>query len=286
MTEIRELNEKNFHLRRQVQLLTARFLEDVHGDGFNPKAFDIVPLTVNIRGLDPVFDGYRVAVIADLHLGQWLTPLRLAGVVGMVNDLKPDLIAIPGDLVSYDLERFATPLAENLKALKAKDGVVVVLGNHDHWAGASKVRKILQQAGVTDLANDAVSIKKGKAELWVSGVDSVKVHADHLERCLAEDPSGIHARNPAGARAGFRRHRRGDGQIRPSALRSLTRRAGGASLYGRTHPWELLQEVLLRHLPSEGYGPARQPRAGGECGLAALELPAGDHSHYIAFHLI
>jgi len=188
MTEIRELNEKTFHLRRQVQLLTARLLEDVHGDGFNPKAFDIVPLTVNIRGLDPVFDGYRVAVIADLHLGQWLTPLRLAGVVGTVNDLKPDLIAIPGDLVSYDLERFAEPLAENLKALKAKDGVVVVLGNHDHWAGAGKVRKILQQAGVTDLANDAISIKKGRAELWVSGVDSVKVKADQLEKVLAKLP--------------------------------------------------------------------------------------------------
>jgi len=190
MTEIRELNEKTFHLRRQVQLLTARLLEDVHGDGFNPKAFDIVPLTVNIRGLDPVFDGYRVAVIADLHLGQWLTPLRLAGVVGTVNDLKPDLIAIPGDLVSYDLERFAEPLAENLKALKAKDGVVVVLGNHDHWAGAGKVRKILQQAGVTDLANDAISIKKGKTELWVSGVDSVKVNADRLDHVLAKIPPG------------------------------------------------------------------------------------------------
>ena len=190
MTEIRELNEKTFHLRRQVQLLTARLLEDVHGDGFNPKAFDIVPLTVNIRGLDPVFDGYRVAVIADLHLGQWLTPLRLAGVVGTVNDLKPDLIAIPGDLVSYDLERYSAPLAENLKALKAKDGVVVVLGNHDHWAGASKVRKILQQAGVTDLANDAISIKKGKTELWVSGVDSVKVNADRLDHVLAKIPPG------------------------------------------------------------------------------------------------
>lgn len=191
MTDIVEPNEKTFHLRRQVQLLTARFLEDVHGDGFNPKAFDTVPLIVNIRGLDPVFDGYRVAVIADLHLGQWLTPLRLAGVVGMVNDLKPDLIAIPGDLVSYDLERFAAPLAENLKALKAKDGVVVVvLGNHDHWAGASKVRKILQQAGVTDLANDAISIKKGKAKLWVSGVDSVKVNADRLDHVLAKIPPG------------------------------------------------------------------------------------------------
>jgi predicted MPP superfamily phosphohydrolase len=190
MSETREPNEKTFHLRRQVQLFTARFLEDVHGDSFNPKAFDIVPLTVNIHGLDPVFDGYRVAVISDLHLGQWLTPLRLAGVVGMVNDLKPDLVAIPGDLVSYDLERYSAPLAENLKALKAKDGVMVVLGNHDHWAGASKVRKILQQAGVTDLVNDTISIKKGKAGLWVSGVDSVKVKADQLEKVLAKLPPG------------------------------------------------------------------------------------------------
>jgi uncharacterized protein len=190
MTEIKEPYEKTFHLRRQIQLVSAKLLSVFRAGGFNPKAFDTVTLTVNIRGLNPAFDGYRVVVIADLHLGQWLTPARLAGVVGMVNDLEPDLISIPGDLVSYDLERYSAPLAENLKALKAKDGVVVVLGNHDHWAGASKVRRVLQQAGLTDLANDALSIKKGKAELWVSGVDSVKVKADRLQEVLPKIPPG------------------------------------------------------------------------------------------------
>lgn len=188
MPEIKELNEKNFPLRRQIQLALAKILSAFHAEDFDPKAFDTVTLTVNIRGLDPAFDGYRVAVIADLHLGQWLTPARLAGVVGLVNALAPDLIAIPGDLVSYELERYAAPLAENLRALKAKDGVVVSLGNHDHWAGAGRVRKVLQQAGVTDLANDAVPIRKGKAELWVSGVDSLKVHADRLEEVLPKLP--------------------------------------------------------------------------------------------------
>jgi predicted MPP superfamily phosphohydrolase len=190
MSETREPNEKNFHLRRQIQLASAHMQSVFRTDGFNPKAFETVPLTVNIRGLDQPFDGYRVAVIADLHLGQWLTPRRFAGVVGMVNDLKPDLVAIPGDLVSYDLERFSEPLAQNLRALKAKDGVVVTLGNHDHWAGARKVRKILQQAGVTDLSNDATVIKKGKAGLWVSGVDSVKVKADRLDLVLVKIPPG------------------------------------------------------------------------------------------------
>lgn len=190
MSRSKEPNEKDFHLRRQIQLASARLQLIFRADGFNPKAFDTVTLTVNIRGLDPAFDGYRVAVIADLHLGQWLTPARLAGVVGMVNALSPDLIAIPGDLVSYDLEHFAAPLAENLKALKAKDGVVVSLGNHDHWAGTGKVRQVLNDAGVTDLANDAFSIRKGNGELWVSGVDSVKVHADRLNQVLARIPPG------------------------------------------------------------------------------------------------
>jgi len=188
MSGSKEPNEKDFLLRRQIQLASARLQEAFRADGFNPKTFDTVTLTVNIRGLDPIFEGYQVAVIADLHLGQWLTPARLAGVVSMVNALEPDLIAIPGDLVSYDLERYAAPLRENLKALKAKDGVVVSLGNHDHWAGASKVRQVLKDAGVTDLANDAVPIRKGKAELWVSGVDSVKVHTDHLEKVLEKIP--------------------------------------------------------------------------------------------------
>jgi uncharacterized protein len=49
----------------------------------------------------------------------------------MVNDLKPDLIFFTGDLVN-DLHHEVLPFKDILGGLKAKHGVISVLGNHDY----------------------------------------------------------------------------------------------------------------------------------------------------------
>lgn len=79
-----------------------------------------------------------IAFITDLHVaGPDMSPQRLERIVAQVNALKPDLIAIGGDLVSekrtathiYTAEEIAAPLGQ----LQAPLGVVFVPGNHDHW---------------------------------------------------------------------------------------------------------------------------------------------------------
>ncbi|MGZ4930914.1 MAG: metallophosphoesterase [Halobacteriota archaeon] len=177
--------------RRKMQLAMRTMSERMVSGEFEPGVFEVERVTVAMPGLDPAFDGYRIASIADIHLGQWLTAERLEGVIDIVNEQRPDLVAFMGDFFSYEVDRFADDMAHALGKLSPVDGCVAVLGNHDHWVGPAKVRAILRRAHVIELRNDVHTIRKGGGMLSVAGVDSVMAHADRLERVLTKlPPSG------------------------------------------------------------------------------------------------
>lgn len=81
--------------------------------------------------LPAAFDGYRVVHISDLHLSTFDDrPAALQRVVDSINALQPDLICFTGDLVTMGVAE-AQPYTGILRGLRATDGVVSVLGNHD-----------------------------------------------------------------------------------------------------------------------------------------------------------
>ena len=77
------------------------------------------------------FDSYKIVHISDLHLSIFNdNPKQLQRFVDSINAHEPDLICFTGDLVTFSTSE-AEPYTMTLKQLKAKDGVVSVLGNHD-----------------------------------------------------------------------------------------------------------------------------------------------------------
>lgn len=81
--------------------------------------------------LPAAFDGYKVVHISDLHLSTFDDrPSALQRVVDSINALQPDLICFTGDLVTMGVAE-AQPYIGILRGLRATDGVVSVLGNHD-----------------------------------------------------------------------------------------------------------------------------------------------------------
>ena len=82
--------------------------------------------------LGAAFDGYRIVQISDIHLGTYGTDTRIVQqMVDSVNGLQPDLILFTGDLVSRRTSE-ALPFTNVLRQLKARDGVIAILGNHDY----------------------------------------------------------------------------------------------------------------------------------------------------------
>jgi predicted MPP superfamily phosphohydrolase len=157
-----------------------------YGRLLEPSWVEVTRPSFALAGLAAPFDGYRIAQISDIHLdGDWMTRERLADLVGTVNGLAPDLIAITGDFVSGGpLDRFLPILRDGLARLRTPDGVVAVLGNHDHWTDPERVGGMLRDIGITELRNTAIGIERGGATLQIAGVDDHWVGADRLDLVL------------------------------------------------------------------------------------------------------
>lgn len=182
-----ERHDLSFLLRRYVQGAMSGSSRMLGGRRFDPGAFEVVRHRIAMRGLSPAFQGYRIVHISDVHYGQWVSGERLGGIVGMINDERPDLIAITGDFVSYTAD-CADDMIPLLRNLRPRDATLGVLGNHDHWAGAGKIRSFLRASGIIDVSNGVHTIERGAARLSVAGVDSVLLKKNRLDEVLEAMP--------------------------------------------------------------------------------------------------
>jgi predicted MPP superfamily phosphohydrolase len=124
---------------------------------------------VDVPGLDPLFDGLKIAQLSDLHIGPH-TPRRfLERVVRATHALSPDLVAVTGDLIDDRAEDVAV-YARMLGSLDAPLGVYMIPGNHDVYAGWEEVEHALRQAQLgTVLVNEAKVIQRGDASITLVG---------------------------------------------------------------------------------------------------------------------
>lgn len=153
---------------------------------FKPEKIDLVEIDLEVDNLGWNFHNFRVLNLTDIHLGQWINPEYLDELVNYVNSLNIDLITLTGDYFSYVTDGYEKSLENSFKKLKAKNGKFGVLGNHDHWMGASKVRRIFKESEVVDLSNDVNTLEKNGDFLNICGVDSCTVCADNLDKVISK----------------------------------------------------------------------------------------------------
>ena len=182
-------NIKALLFRQKMQIAMSIFRDKLGIHEFDARDFEIVNLKVSIPDLDPSFNDYRIVHISDIHLGQWISAKRIEGVVNLVNKLKPDLVAITGDSVSYVVNEPVLDMLRFLKNLKPKDVTVAVLGNHDHWVGADEIRKVMDESKIIELENDVYTLRRGDARLYIAGVDSITLEKQDLDAVLRKLPS-------------------------------------------------------------------------------------------------
>lgn len=103
-----------------------------YGNLFGRYFHETKKVEIPCKGLPESFKGYRIVHISDLHInGYEGKDNLLLSIIKEINALKPDLICFTGDLVSID-EAELTHFLPLLRQLKAKDGVISIMGNHDY----------------------------------------------------------------------------------------------------------------------------------------------------------
>lgn len=193
-------------------------------------------VTVPVPGLPRALDGLRIVQITDVHIGPTLRGSWLRRVVETINGLRPDLIAVTGDLVDGPVAALRPHVAP-LSELKSRHGTFFVTGNHEYYAGANEWIAELRRLGLQVLRNERVSVVHDAAaaaegSLDIAGVDdfhshSFPGHGPDLARAVAgrtkSRPLVLLAHQPA--------------QIHEAVEHGVTLQLSGHTHGGQLWPW-------------------------------------------------
>lgn len=142
--------------------------------------------TLQFDNLPPAFDQYKIVQISDWHVGT-LANGRIEKIYDdckAINALKPDLILFTGDLQNQLPDEIAS-VSPILKTLRAKDGIISILGNHDYpqytymderteQQNLQKTVKLEQELGWKVLRNEHIFIRKGQDSIAIIGLENYK----------------------------------------------------------------------------------------------------------------
>jgi hypothetical protein len=123
--------------------------------------------------------------LSDLHVAR--IGYRERRAIALVNEARPDLVLVSGDLVRHG--RSLPAAAEFLGALEPKLGTFVVWGNHDYRDGvAPDGAAALEAAGVRVLRNASVLVRHPIGRVHVAGIDDPVTGRDNLARAMRRVP--------------------------------------------------------------------------------------------------
>ncbi len=121
------------------------------------------------------FHGLKIVHISDLHYGRTVKNPELKKVVKKINELKPDIVVLTGDLIDRDTslsEQQSTQISSILGEIDTTIDKYAITGNHDYKFKNYDI--IIDNAGFKNLNNkyDTIYLQKGKSNILISGIST------------------------------------------------------------------------------------------------------------------
>lgn len=158
----------------------------IYGSTVGVGKLDVKHVDIYFDDLPKEFEGYRIALFSDAHVGSFTGERMklLQRDIDSINAQNADLIAFAGDLQNIQPQE-VYPVQQMLSELKAKDGVVSVMGNHDYSEyinadpaiEAANVKEMIarqRQMGWKLLLNGNISIRRGNDVIFIAGEENFK----------------------------------------------------------------------------------------------------------------
>jgi predicted MPP superfamily phosphohydrolase len=151
--------------------VAAPFAAAAFGGIVERTSFRVKEIDLPIPNLHPDLEGVRIGQLSDLHVSPWLSVRDAGRTVDMLNECKPHLTVVTGDVISQSGDPLDGAIRE-LGRLRADAGVLGCLGNHERYAQCQNYEtRELAKVGIGILRNQSRILRWGNGVLNVAGID-------------------------------------------------------------------------------------------------------------------
>lgn len=156
----------------------------VYGSLVEAKRLRLERVSLHLPNWPSHLDGYRIGLMADMHLRDWETVNLTQRAVNALLREQPDMIAIAGDFVGHWKDTAEEWLQRGLSGLELFERpIFAVPGNHDYWPDdPARLLPILEEKGIRLLRNESVS---QDGITWV-GIDSANEGQADMLKAFSE----------------------------------------------------------------------------------------------------
>ncbi len=114
-------------------------------------------ITIPLKKLPKELSEFSIVQLSDVHLESYKSQKRIAYIIDKVNELKPNLVVITGDLIDSNVCEEEV-FCQHLNRLKASHGVLAVTGNHEFYAGLDAFMELANRSNIKVLRNESITI--------------------------------------------------------------------------------------------------------------------------------
>lgn len=101
----------------------------------------------------------RIVAVSDIHLGTLISKNRLSTLVNIINEQKPDIVMLAGDIFDEDISPVVNNgLGKYFEQINARFGIYAITGNHEYFGGVEQKINYLTSHGVKMLRDSVVLI--------------------------------------------------------------------------------------------------------------------------------
>ncbi len=148
------------NIKRTLALIISIFVFIVIAAGFiNTKIINVRKYHLAINKEAGSLKSLNIVMASDLHLGTIYGKQFAYKLAWMINELKPDIILLAGDIIDEDIEPvLADNVGDALLKLNAKYGIYGITGNHEYIGGVKEAVDYLTAHNVKMLRDTSVLI--------------------------------------------------------------------------------------------------------------------------------
>lgn len=162
-------------------LLYSRFIAT---SGLKVKEYKVV----NNKITDS-YHGLKIIHLSDIHYNSTINEKELNNIVDKVNEIKPDIVVLTGDLIDERLSYDKDIIINCLSKIEAKLGKFAVSGNHD--IPLDDYNYIIKESGFTSLDNKYELIYSKTSEpIIISGIgygdEDIGIKTEQYDKYISE----------------------------------------------------------------------------------------------------